>query len=359
MRVLLLSRYGRLGASSRLRSFQFIPYLQAHGFEVTVSPLLGDDYVASFYKGEISLYTVLKGYFGRLRSILTSNKFDLLWIEKEMLPWLPHWLELNLISKHTRIVVDYDDAVFHRYDGHPNAIVRALLARKIDELMRRAELVMVGNEYLAQRARLAGATRVEWVPTVVDMDRYGIAPAKAPAPITIGWIGTAFTSSYLDAVRPVLTDLVTLHRVRFVAIGANPRHVVGQSFEVKPWHEETEVAEIQNFDIGIMPLPDEPFERGKCGYKLIQYMACGKPVVASPVGVNSQIVHNDVNGFLARTSAEWAIALGRLCEDSGLRTRMGLEGRKLVEQRYSYQVIAPRIEALLRSVVAKGQSCAA
>jgi glycosyltransferase involved in cell wall biosynthesis len=358
MRVLLLSRYGRLGASSRLRSFQFIPYLEAQGLQVTVSPLLGDDYVASFYKGEVSLFTVFRGYLRRLRSILMSNQFDLLWVEKEMLPWLPHRLELGLISRRTRMVVDYDDAVFHRYDGHRNAIVRAMLHRKIDEVMRRADLVMVGNEYLAQRARAAGARRVEWVPTVVDTDRYGLEPSNAPEVITIGWIGTGFTSAYLDAIRPVLTDLVASRGVRFVAVGANPKHVTGPSFEVKRWREDTEVAEIQHFDIGVMPLPDEPFERGKCGYKLIQYMACGKPVVASPVGVNSEIVRNGINGFLASTSEEWAAALGRLCEDSELRTRMGLEGRRLVEKTYSYQVVAPRIEALLRSVMEKGDSCA-
>jgi glycosyltransferase involved in cell wall biosynthesis len=359
MRILLLCRYGRLGASSRLRSLQFMPYLETQGLQVTVAPLLDDKYVANFYKGKTSPASVVRGYFGRLRSVLTSTQFDLLWVEKELLPWTPPWIELGLIPKRARMVVDYDDAVFHRYDLHNNALVRALLRQKIDAVMRRADLVMVGNEYLAARARAAGARRVEWIPTVVDTDRYRVEPSKACETITIGWIGTGFTSAYLGPIQSVLKDLVASRRVRFVAIGANPQHLSDPSFVFKPWHEDTEVAAIQQIDIGVMPLPDEPFERGKCGYKLIQYMACGKPVVASPVGVNSQIVRNEINGFLANTPEEWAAALVRLCDDSALRTRMGLAGRRLVETTYSCQVVAPKIEALFRSVVMeKDDSCA-
>jgi len=128
---------------------------------------------------------------------------------------------------------------------------------------------------------------------------------------------------------------------------------VGLPVEARSWSEASEVAEIQQFDIGIMPLPDEPFERGKCGYKLIQYMACGKPVVASPVGANTSIVRDGIEGFLASTDAEWMQLLGILCDDNALRQRMGAAGRVRVEAEYSLQVAAPHLERLLCSVVEK------
>lgn len=351
MRVLLLSRYDRLGASSRLRSHQYLSYLRQAGFDVTVAPLFDDDYVRGLYSGNISKLAVLKAYFARLGFIFKARQFDLVWLEYEMLPWLPSWIELALFPKNIPLVVDYDDAIFHRYDKHRLSLVRKLLGQKIDAVMQRANIVTVGNDYLAERAKQAGAQRVERVPTVVDAKRYAVIEKENALPVTIGWIGQPSTAEYLGLLAPVLKKMITKHSVRVVAIGPKPTQFQQLPIEVKPWAEETEAAEIQQFDIGIMPLPDEPWERGKCGYKLIQYMACGKPVVASPVGVNSVIVRQGVNGFLANTEAEWCDSLSLLCGDAALRKRMGDKGRKIMEQDYSLQVAAPRLAELLRSVV--------
>lgn len=353
MRVLLLSRYARLGASSRLRSFQYLPSLEQAGFEVTVAPLFGDDYVRGLSSGSISKFAVLKAYFARLRFILKARQFDLVWLEYEMLPWLPSWVELALLPKEVPLVVDYDDAVFHRYDQHRLSLVRKLLGRKIDAVMRRAAIVIAGNDYLAERARQAGARRVEMLPTVVDASRYAVIENQGGAPVTIGWIGQPSTAKYLGQLGPVLNKMIAEHSVRVVAIGPKPAQFQQLPIEVRPWLEDTEAAEIQQFDIGIMPLADTLWERGKCGYKLIQYMACGKPVVATPVGVNKVIVRQGVNGFLASTEAEWCDALKALCQDAALRKRMGDEGRKIMEQNYSLQVAAPRLAELLRSAVSR------
>ncbi len=351
MRVLLLSRYGRLGASSRLRSYQYLSYLESRGVEVTVAPFLGDDYVAALYDGEVSVIRVLKSYFYRLVVMSRSNQFDLIWVEKEMFPWIPSWIERGILSRKSPLVLDYDDARFHCYDQHRNPLMRFLLRNKIDVLMKRAELVIVGNDYLGNRAQLAGAKKVEWLPTVVDLSRYSVLPTSPKKQLTIGWIGTPNTARYLLAIRSALVKLKQSHNVKVVAIGANTEQLSGLPIDARAWSEDTEVEEIQRFDIGIMPLPDEPFERGKCGYKLIQYMACGKPVVASSVGVNSDIVHVGINGFLANSPDEWYKALKCLCEDSNLREKMGKAGRCDVEARYSLQVAAPRMAELLYSVV--------
>jgi glycosyltransferase involved in cell wall biosynthesis len=351
MRVLFLTRYARLGASSRLRLYQYLPYLREAGIEATVAPLFGDDYVRGLYIGNISRLAVLIAYFVRLRFIFQARKFDLVWLEYEMLPWLPSWTELALLPKNMQLVVDYDDAVFHRYDQHRVSLVRKLLGRKIDAIMQRADVVIVGNEYLGERAKQAGARRLELLPTVVDASRYAVSEKEDASPVTIGWIGQPSTAKYLSQLVPVLKKMITKHGVRVVAIGPKPAQFQQLPVEVRPWSEGTEAAEIQQFDIGIMPLSDSGWERGKCGYKLIQYMACGKPVVATPVGVNKVIVRQGVNGFLANTEAEWCDAIDVLCQDAALRKRMGAEGRKIMEQNYSLQFAAPRLAELLRSAV--------
>lgn len=352
MRVLLLSRYGRLAASSRIRSYQYIPYLEARGVNVTVSPLLGDGYVRDLYAGRRKrVGAILEAYLRRLGHLLKSHHFDLLWIEKELLPWLPAWGEMVLEHRGIPYVVDYDDAVFHRYDLHPKSLVRSLLGRKIDAVMRRAALVVVGNDYLADRAMRAGAKRVEYLPSVVDLDRYRVAPRIQDGVFTVGWIGSPGTSRYLSVVRSALAQVLKNSGARLVLVGSGKVQLEGVPVVTRPWSEATEVTDIQSFDVGVMPLPDEPWERGKSGYKLIQYMACSLPVVASPVGVNQQIIEDGVNGFLADSPAEWAHALLSLRDNPDLRTRMGRAGRLKVEAEYCLQATGPRLVSLLRRVV--------
>ena len=350
MKILLLSRYAQLGASSRLRLYQYLPYLKDAGFNVTVAPLFGDDYIRGLYGNNVSKFAVFKAYLTRLIFMLRARQFDMVWVEKEMLPWVPGWIELGLFPASVPLVVDYDDAVFHRYDQHRLSIVRSILGRKIDKVMKRANLVVAGNEYLANHARSAGTFRVEILPTVVDITRYAISESVNNALPIIGWIGSPSTAKFLHQVAPALNEVIAVRRVQVVAIGANADQVSDLPVTTLPWTEATEVTDIQHFDIGIMPLPDAPFERGKCGYKLIQYMACGKPVIASPVGVNSKIVHDGVDGFLATTHADWIAALIKLIDHPELRKQMGYAGRCKIETEYSLQMTARRLVELLKSV---------
>jgi glycosyltransferase involved in cell wall biosynthesis len=350
VRILLLSRYGRLGASSRIRAYQYLPYLSNSGIEVTPAPLLGDRYVADLYTGKrSSLLSILGAYCKRLSTLLKSSRFDLLWIEYELFPWLPDLAEMLLARLGVQLVVEYDDAVFHRYQLHPRALIRTILGNKIDSIMRRAAIVIVGSEYLAERARQAGAKRVEYVPTAVDLDHYPVSVESRNSLYTIGWIGTPVTARYLNLVCPALTEVCIDGDARVTLVGAGHVDLHGVPVLIRPWSEATEAAEIGGFDVGIMPLPDEPWERGKCAYKLIQYMACGRPVVASPVGANTRLVEHGVTGFRAETISDWVRALGAL-RDSELRSRMGVAGRAKVEQEYCVQVTAPRLAHLLHSL---------
>jgi glycosyltransferase involved in cell wall biosynthesis len=350
MNILLLSRYSRLGASSRLRTLQYLPALASEGCKVQVMPFFDDAYLHALYAGRRKRVSVASYMLRRISQMRVYRDPDVLWIEKEALPWIPWLIERTLLPRGVPIVSDYDDAVFHRYDNHTRAPIRAALGRKIERVMAASALVSAGNPYLAEYARRAGAPKVETVPTVVDLDSYTFdATNKKLGAQYVGWIGTPVTwHGFAQPIHDVLIPLLGQSNAIFRAVGASTQPKTNETLEILPWREETEVALIQSMDIGVMPLPDTPWAHGKCGYKLIQYMACGLPVVASPVGVNKDIVEHGVNGFLAESDEEWRLAVATLLGDGDLRRRMGAAGRKKVEQQYSLQVWGPRVVQMLR-----------
>lgn len=354
MKVLLLSRYGRQGASSRIRSYQYLPFLEAQGVHVTVSPLFDDAYLRRLYLGQrIDIRFIFRVYCRRLGCLLESGKFDLLWIEYELLPWMPPWAEKVLAAFRVPYLVDYDDAIFHRYDMHPRRLIRLFLGRKIDEVMLKASLVVVGNEYLAQRARQSGERPVSILPSVVDLSRYRVEERMSGKPFTVGWIGSPTTAPYLEFISSAIKEFARDRDVRMVLVGSGKVPINGVSVEIREWTEDREVGDIQSFDVGIMPLPNEPWALGKCGYKLVQYMACALPVVASPVGVNKEMVRDGWNGFLAEGKGDWIQALNTLYENASRREEMGKAGRALVEEKYCLKATGPRLLALLKGVASR------
>jgi glycosyltransferase involved in cell wall biosynthesis len=350
--LLFLTRYGRKGASSRYRSLQYIPGLQEQGFSVTVSPLLDDTYLTNRYRlNRANPADIARGVFRRARVALSARRYDGVVIEKECLPYFPSILERWLTYLRIPYVVDYDDAIFHHYDQSDSALVRLTLGRKISSIMRASKLVIAGNEYLADYARAAGAPAVGIVPTVVDLERYLPAARPAHPLFTIGWIGSPSTSSYLAGIAPALAEVCRDGRAKVLLIGAGSIALPGVPVQRIEWSEASEVNAMLGFDVGIMPLEDEPWARGKCGFKLIQYMASALPVVASPVGVNTRIVEVGKTGFLANSHEEWTSALRTLQADAELRDRMGRAGREVVEREYSLQVTGPRYVELLKGAI--------
>jgi glycosyltransferase involved in cell wall biosynthesis len=262
-------------------------------------------------------------------------RYDLVWVEKELFPYLPAWAEWLLAHLGPGYVVDYDDAVFHRYDLQGNFLVRNLLGRKIDRVMARARMVFAGNEYLAQRAEESGARSVILLPTVIDPTRYRKKEAKESGKVWIGWIGSPSTLKYVKAIKQELEEVCREANAGLLLVNGHDGFSFQGDLKMIPWSETGEVAAILQMDIGIMPLPDDEWERGKCAYKIIQYMACGLPVVASPVGMNVEVVKNGENGFLAAGSAEWKEALLTLVRDAGMRKRLGEKGFELVQERFT------------------------
>jgi glycosyltransferase involved in cell wall biosynthesis len=246
-----------------------------------------------------------------------------------------------------------DDAFFHAYDDHPKAAVRRLLGGKLTPLMRGAAAVCAGNAYLADYAFRRGAAP-HILPTVVDTDLYWPGGDQAGAALTIGWIGSPSTWKFVRPHLPLLAELCARHGARFLAVGAGAG-AAGDAFPgmvLQPWSEAGEIAAVQAMDIGVMPLPDEPWARGKSGYKLIQYMACGLPVVASPVGVNVEIVDDGENGLLATSPDEWRAALEQLIASPDRRRAMGKLGRTRAVEDYSLAAHAPRLVTIMQHAAA-------
>jgi glycosyltransferase involved in cell wall biosynthesis len=334
MHILFLPRYAPLGASSRYRIWQYMPLFERAGHTVEVRPLLDSGYLTQLYnRGTRGLRWLVKGYARRLLSAIAPRRFDAVICEQEALPYFPGFFESPFRNSGTLLFLDFDDAAHIKYDA------LRFLRHKIPRLMAAAETVVVGNNYLAQYARQF-TQQVCVIPSVVDLSRY---PARKNAStrdtIVISWIGIPATSDFLRPLVPVFHKLQQqFPRLAFRFIGTGSSFPAdGLKAEFPTWSEQTEATLLGQCDIGIMPMPDTNFTRGKCGLKLIQYMASSLPVVASPVGVNREIIASGENGFLANSGEEWFATLSTLIQNPELRKQFGVAGRARVEERYSLE----------------------
>lgn len=354
MRLLALTKYDMLAASTRQRFRLYEPALNAAGFTVDYAPLLENSHVSGLTSGRrTSLAGLARAYGARLLRLARAGGYDALWVHYELFPFLPGMFE-RLASLHRQpVIVDYDDATFDYYAFSSSPLVRHLLDGKLEPLLRGAAACCCGNAYLEAYAEQF-CDRSMILPTVVDTDRY-LPISRPDRPITIGWIGSPSTYVLVPPLLPLLRDLADERGVRVRVVGAGKAAERDQfaGLDLVDWSEASEIADVQAMDIGIMPLQDLPFQRGKCGYKLIQYMACGLPVVASPVGVNAAIVEDGVTGFLADTLDQWRTALNRLIDDADLRRSMGQAGRRRAVEAYSLQTHAPRLVEVMRAAVAR------
>jgi glycosyltransferase involved in cell wall biosynthesis len=356
IRVLALSPIPEEGAGCRFRISHYIPYLQANGFHVTVLP---------FYTPEFFRLVYQRGHFAskaaafsrlavrRFRVLNELDRYDLVWLYREAIPIGPPVIERAIVRRGVPIVFDFDDAIFLRNVSEANRIVSFLKnTSRVAEIIGFSRHVMAGNSFLGDYARRFSAN-VTIVPTTVDTTRFrpradrDTIPPDGPV---VGWIGSPTTYHYVEEIAPLLKELALRHRFTMKISGAGtPVHFDGVRVVDVPWSMANEVELFNACDVGVYPLEDDDWARGKCGFKAIQFMACGVPVVAAAVGVNREIIRDGENGFLASTPAEWSAKLERLLTDADLRRRFSIAGRQTIEQRYSLQGTAPVIAAILRN----------
>ena len=349
MKVLYLTKYTRLAGSSRMRSYQHFPYLEKAGMQVTVKPFFDDAYLKDFYAGKKNISAVLKSYVKRLGVLFSICSYDRVVIEKEIFPFLPALAEWMLKLLGIQYIVDYDDAIFHNYDQSSNPIIKKFLGNKIANVMRFSGTVVAGNQYLADYAARSGAKNIEIIPTVIDLERYPVKQNTDADQFIVGWIGTktTFEKHLLPCKDWIKALQIQDPNIRFHIVGITEDMDLGKNVQYIRWTEETEVAEILKMDIGLMPLQDSKWEKGKCAYKLIQYAACGIPGVASDVGMNREVTVPGETGILASADEEWIQAIKTLKSNTELRHQMGRNARKKVEERYCIQQTSTKWKEIL------------
>lgn len=310
-----------------------------------IVPAFSDSYLLAERKNVFTKY-LLKGMLGIKAFIKRMIDFrhvinaDVVAIEREYFPWLPPVFELLVRVLKGGYILEFDDAIF--------------LSRgrrmKYPATIKMATKVIVGNRYLEEYAKRFNE-KVVLVPTCVDTRKYVRKTDHAvDGPLIIGWIGLPYNFHHIDIAADALERLFSEYRCEFLIVSARmPVNKVPMRF-VK-WDLDSEADTIGSFNIGIMPLVDNPFSRGKCGLKILQYMAAGVPVVASPVGVNSEIITDGVNGFLAKSVDEWYEKLKILVEDEELRERFGIEGRRTVEEIYSRDLYGEKLVSIYTEAI--------
>lgn len=330
MRVLFLIQ-GVNQPASRYRVNQFLEFLRADGIECETR-----DYPRS-----------IPAWIGVLRQ---RRKMDVFFFQKKR---APRWPVMRLRAGGARVVYDVDDAVMFASSRHESPEAPARMKRFVT-MCECSDAVTAGNRYLAEMAR-KHCGNVTVVPTCMDMRKYAPrGPAATRGPVVLGWIGGRKSLPFLKELDPALAMLkgMGVDAVLKVVCNEFPAECP-VPVEKKTWVEADEAADVASFDIGLAPLPDDPWSRGKCATKLLQCMAARVPCVASPVGAHRDIVREGENGFLASSPREWAEKIARLAKDPGLRDRMGDAARETVAREYSVQAHAPRLAALLRSLERK------
>lgn len=350
MRIVYFSKYSTIGPSSRYRIYQYLPYFNQAGIDVSIFPLFGPAYFRILFLHSkilsfvLRLIYVIPCFITRLIHVFRAKYYDMVIIEHQLFPYLPITFEKLIFYFNKKVILEMDDAIYLTH------------SHKIPPFIRRCTHVIVGNKYLSNFVHKYN-DKVTIIPTVIDMERFKNASPRIKyrscnnidelsherKNLIIGWVGLPYNFRYVKMLEEVLNDISSKYPVSLRVISSKPISMRGISTEFRKWSLETEVDELYKLDIGIMPLSDDEWSRGKCGLKLLQYMAAGLPVVASPVGVNSEIVQDGKNGFLAWDEVDWYKKLSLLCENQQLRESLGQEGRKTVEERYSLSIWGPRL----------------
>src|SRR5215470_11685328 len=341
----------------RFRIEQWDALLRESGVEIVYAPFECEELhsiISSRGRFGAKLRLMIRAFVNRVGALLGVGDYDAVYVFREAALFGPavfeYWIKLSGVP----MIFDFDDAVFVPYVSPSNGHLSKLkFPGKTRTICRLSSRVMAGNRYLAEYARRVNPN-VTVIPTTIDTDKYLPKSSKpeSPTPV-IGWSGSFSTVQHLNILRAPLRRLAAREKFRLRIVGAPDYRLDGVEVESVPWRSRTEIEDLRVIDIGMMPLPDDDWSRGKCGLKALQYMALGIPAICSPVGVNSDIIRDGVNGFLASTEDDWVEKLATLLRSAELRKRFGLVGRRTVESRYSARSQVPRVLEIFKSVANK------
>lgn len=338
--ILCAHRPGR-SPSQRYRFEQYLPYLQEQGFHFTFSYLLNEKGDSLFYsKGHtlLKIGILLKSLFIRLKDLLRFKSFDIIFIQREALFFGTSFVERRAAASEAYVIFDFDDSIWLA-DTSPGNKKWEWIKKpeKLFDTLGKVQAVIAGNSYLANKA-LAYNKNTFVIPTTINTDIHIPKPQlRNSASIRIGWTGSISTVKHFELVVPVLMKIQDRYgdKVHFVLFGDKNYSNPHLHLRAMAWTEQTEVDIINSFDIGLMPLPNNEWAKGKCGLKGLSYMACGVPTLMSAVGVNTEIIQDGHNGYLIHSEAEWYDRLCMLIENESLRKQIGNKGRETVIEKYS------------------------
>jgi glycosyltransferase involved in cell wall biosynthesis len=341
----------------RFRIEQWAPLLRAHDIDVVFTSFLSPATMEVLYESGHhweKFRGTVGGYARTLRAALELEGFDVAYIYREAALLGRSWIE-RLIAARIPVVFDFDDAIYLGDVSRANSAFAWLKSgRKTHGLCQMSTAVVVGNVHLAEFARRYNAN-VTVVPSSIDTARYRRKDVRVNGkgrPLVIGWMGSSTTQRFLEEFEPVLRRIADRFPIEIRVVSDHPPSLEGLPVTWHRWSDGTEAVELADFDIGIMPLPDTPWTRGKCAMKALQYMGVAVPTVCSPVGVNSALIRHGENGLLAATTEDWVDAVGKLVADPHLRASIGEAGRRTVEGEYSATVCASLFARALREAAA-------
>ena len=344
MKILFIAPYPKGRApSQRFRFEQYFRYLALDHIDCELAPFWSEKGWNILYsKGNyLRKFTqLILGFLRRIFLMFRIRQYDRILIHREATPIGPPMFEMIIVRWfNKKFYFDFDDAVWMDNTSKENELVARLkYHNKVPAICRWADKVSCGNQWLAEYASQFNR-RVVVLPTTIDIDHHKpLMHAGASGKVTIGWTGTHSTGRYLTMLKKVLRGLHERFSIDFLVISNHPPDSPDNFWRYEPWDKEKEIRQLQDMDIGIMPLEDTDWEKGKCGFKALQYMAVGIPAVVSPVGVNIEIIEHGVSGYLCETDNEWSQAVTELITDADKRKEVGRSGRKRVEQLYSSKV---------------------
>lgn len=361
MKVLFLAAYSKLGASSRTRVYDYFPYLEKEGIKykyICFTPSFLHR-LTSWHKTTVSkifyfILIFLIKTINTFRAIILAPNYDIIFVQKIIFPF---GIERILKLSNKKIIFDFDDAIFTdelEQKNFINSIKHTFQKKGFKNILKVSDLCLVENEYNREVA-LKYCPIVEIITGPIDTKKYFPKENIINNDKTVvGWTGSPSTSKYLLEIKDELRQISSRDDVifRFIGVGRDFK-IKDINYESEDWDFKKEVSLIQTFDIGIMPLPDNGWTKGKGGYKLLQYMACGIPAVASPVGINKEIIKDGINGFWAPERQEWVDKISILIKDKELRKKMGVLARKEMEENYSLEKASMRLIKIFKKLLYK------
>lgn len=343
MRILFISPYPHeVAPSQRFRYEQYLHALDEQGIEYDIAPFISEETWKILHTPgmfQAKAWGILGGFRRRLAQCFKLNKYDYVFIHREAShvgPPIFEWMIAKVFRK--KFIYDFDDAIWlPNYSSHNAKFHKLKQYEKVHKIMKWAHKISAGNQYLGDyAAQFNDSQRIVQLPTTIDTENYHNQIKKHHEnKLIIGWTGTLTTSKYVQFILPILRKLEQRYQFEFCMISNEDPEYDLKSFKFKRWKKESEIEDLLHFDIGIMPLEEDQWSKGKCGFKALQYMALGIPPIVSPVGVNTDIVQHNVNGLVCNTAEEWERAFERLMVYPELRERLGKEARKTIEQQYS------------------------